>query len=158
MRAVGWALGGRRFCTASVDATTAPICSTSTPLPRFEDISTANYRIRAHGSGKNGMNAVERTACFQSDFLSRLLDMDIWVKCEFRHRTGSFKERGARNALMRLSPEAKQKGVIAASAGNHALGLSYHGQNLVTQQRRSAEAGCRVAHTEAFVHRVSPSP
>lgn len=73
-------------------------------LPRFEDISTANYRIRTHGL--NGVNAVERTACYRSEFLSSLLDMDLWVKCEYRHATGSFKERGARNALMRLSREA----------------------------------------------------
>ena len=45
-------------------------------------------------------------------------------------RTGSFKERGARNALLRLAPAQKKRGVIAASAGNHALGLAYHGQLL----------------------------
>ena len=42
-------------------------------------------------------------------------------------RTGSFKERGARNALLLLSDDVKRRGVITASAGNHALGLSYHG-------------------------------
>ena len=41
--------------------------------------------------------------------------------------TGSFKERGARNALLALSEEKKAKGVVAASAGNHALALSWHG-------------------------------
>ena len=45
-------------------------------------------------------------------------------------RTGSFKERGARNALLLLNEEQRQRGVIAASAGNHALGLAYHGQLL----------------------------
>jgi threonine dehydratase len=45
-------------------------------------------------------------------------------------RTGSFKERGARNALLLLSPEQKKRGVIAASAGNHASALAYHGQLL----------------------------
>ena len=45
-------------------------------------------------------------------------------------RTGSFKERGARNALVRLPEEQKRKGAITASAGNHALGLSYHGKLL----------------------------
>ena len=38
-----------------------------------------------------------------------------------------FKERGARNALLRLTPEQRQRGVVAASAGNHALGVAYHG-------------------------------
>ena len=79
-------------------------------LPRFEDISTANYRIRSHGKafGKQG-GAVDKTECRYSPWMSDLLGMDIWFKCEFRHRTGSFKERGARNALMKLSPEQKAK-------------------------------------------------
>ena len=51
-------------------------------------------------------------------------------KLEYLQRTGSFKERGARNALLLLSDEQKQRGVIAASAGNHALGVAYHAQLL----------------------------
>ena len=51
----------------------------------------------------------------------------IFCKLELQQRTGSFKERGARNALMLLSPEQKQRGAISASAGNHALGMAYHG-------------------------------
>ena len=56
--------------------------------------------------------------------------MNIFCKLEYLQRTGSFKERGARNALALLSPEKRKRGVIAASAGNHALGLAYHGQLL----------------------------
>ena len=56
--------------------------------------------------------------------------MQVYCKMENLQRTGSFKERGARNALLTLPAEAKERGVIAASAGNHALGLSYHGQLL----------------------------
>src|SRR5690606_1858498 len=44
--------------------------------------------------------------------------------------TGSFKERGARNALLLLEQDKRQRGVISASAGNHALGLAYHGKLL----------------------------
>ena len=44
--------------------------------------------------------------------------------------TGSFKERGARNALLSLSPQQKTVGVVCASAGNHALALAYHGKLL----------------------------
>ncbi len=44
--------------------------------------------------------------------------------------TGSFKERGARNALLQFTPEQRQRGVIAASAGNHALALAFHGREL----------------------------
>jgi threonine dehydratase len=56
--------------------------------------------------------------------------MEVFCKLEYLQRTGSFKERGARNALLLLTPEQKHRGVIAASAGNHALGLACHGQEL----------------------------
>jgi threonine dehydratase len=48
------------------------------------------------------------------------------TQAEYKQFTGSFKERGARNALLQLSEEQRRRGVIAASAGNHALGLAYH--------------------------------
>ncbi len=56
--------------------------------------------------------------------------MQISCKLDNHQRTGSFKERGARNALAQLSPEQKEKGVIAASAGNHAQALAYQGRLL----------------------------
>lgn len=56
--------------------------------------------------------------------------MDIYLKKEFLQFTGSFKERGARNTLLQLSDEQKKVGVISASLGNHAQGLSYHGMKL----------------------------
>src|SRR5207244_4357007 len=56
--------------------------------------------------------------------------MKIFSKLDYLQRTGSFKERGARNALAQLPPEQQKRGVIAASAGNHALGLSYQGKLL----------------------------
>ncbi|MBP9913118.1 MAG: threonine ammonia-lyase, partial [Opitutaceae bacterium] len=62
--------------------------------------------------------------------LSEITGARIVCKLDNFQRTGSFKERGARNALLRLSPTARQRGVVAASAGNHALGLAYHGKLL----------------------------
>lgn len=62
--------------------------------------------------------------------LSRLCRCQIYCKLEHLQMTGSFKERGARNKLLSLNAEEKKRGVIAASAGNHALGLAYHGQLL----------------------------
>jgi threonine dehydratase len=56
--------------------------------------------------------------------------MKIYCKLDNLQRTGSFKERGARNALAQLSDEQKKKGVIAASAGNHAQALAYQGRLL----------------------------
>ena len=56
--------------------------------------------------------------------------MEIFCKLDNLQRTGSFKERGARNALAQLSPEQQKRGVIAASAGNHAQALAYQGKLL----------------------------
>ncbi|MDX1950836.1 MAG: threonine ammonia-lyase [Verrucomicrobiota bacterium] len=75
-------------------------------------------------------DAILRTPCPPSPALSDLTGSSIFCKLEYLQRTGSFKERGARNALLLLSPEQRLTGVIAASAGNHALGLSWHGRSL----------------------------
>ena len=56
--------------------------------------------------------------------------MEIIAKHDYLQATGSFKERGARNALAQLSAAQRTRGVIAASAGNHALGLAFHGREL----------------------------
>jgi len=87
----------------------------------LSEIMTARLRL-------NG--AIIRTPCVESSALSDLTGMRIFCKQEHLQRTGSFKERGARNALAQLTPEQAKRGVIAASAGNHALGLSWHGQSL----------------------------
>jgi threonine dehydratase len=87
----------------------------------FADITAARERIRSH---------VLESPCPESAALSAATDMRVFCKLEHLQRTGSFKERGARNALMTLPPEQRARGVIAASAGNHALGLAYHAQLL----------------------------
>jgi len=68
--------------------------------------------------------------CVPSMTLSALSRCSVYGKLDFLQQTGSFKERGACNALLQLSPEQRRRGVIAASAGNHALGLAYHGKLL----------------------------
>lgn len=62
--------------------------------------------------------------------MSQLLGVQLYFKKEYELRTGSFKERGARNAMLKLTDDEKKLGVIAASAGNHALALAYHGSLL----------------------------
>ena len=74
--------------------------------------------------------AIVRTPCVPSAALSELTGVEMVCKQEHLQRTGSFKERGARNALAQLAPDVARRGVIAASAGNHALGLSWHGRQL----------------------------
>ena len=71
--------------------------------------------------------AIERTPCHRSAGLGELCGCEVYAKLEYLQPTGSFKERGARNALELLPPEARRGGVIAASAGNHAQALARHG-------------------------------
>src|SRR5438105_3976431 len=75
-------------------------------------------------------DAIYRSPCPYSLILSRLCECEIYCKFEHLQMTGSFKERGARNKLLQLNDEEKRCGVVAASAGNHALALAYHGQLL----------------------------
>jgi threonine dehydratase len=73
---------------------------------------------------------IYESPCVESIPLSQLTGAHIYCKLDYLQRTGSFKERGARNALLLLSDEARRRGVIAASAGNHAQGVAYHGSLL----------------------------
>ncbi len=73
---------------------------------------------------------VLRTPCVPSPHLSELCGADVWCKLDYQLPTGSFKERGARNALLQLNAIQRERGVVAASAGNHALALAYHGRDL----------------------------
>ncbi|MDY7097423.1 MAG: threonine ammonia-lyase [Pseudomonadota bacterium] len=74
--------------------------------------------------------AVVRTPMMHSITLSEITGAEIWLKFENLQFTAAYKERGALNALLHLTEEQRQRGVIAASAGNHSQGLSYHGTRL----------------------------
>ncbi len=87
----------------------------------IEDIDAAAERIA---------DGIYRSPCPPSIPLSELTGCEVFCKLDLLQRTGSFKERGARNALLLLNESQKNSGVIAASAGNHALGLAYHGKLL----------------------------
>jgi threonine dehydratase len=73
---------------------------------------------------------VVRTDIDHSRTLSKICGCDVWLKFENLQFTAAYKERGALNALLQLTEEQRARGVIAASAGNHAQGLSYHGSRL----------------------------
>jgi len=62
--------------------------------------------------------------------LSEILGCELWLKFENLNFTASFKERGALNKLLQLTPQERERGVIAVSAGNHALGLAYHARRV----------------------------
>lgn len=94
---------------------------TAASLLTLDDVRAAAARIKG---------AVVRTDCDHSQTLSDITGAQVWLKFENLQFTAAYKERGALNALLHLNEEQRQRGVIAASAGNHAQGLSYHGTRL----------------------------
>ena len=84
--------------------------------PTLSDIYAAKIRIAPY---------LWRTPLFTSGTLSRLTGTNLRLKAENLQRTGSFKTRGAINAVLQLSTEARAKGVITFSAGNHGQALAY---------------------------------
>ena len=81
------------------------------------DVLAARERVRGQ---------VYLTPCGRSEVLSKLTGQNVFLKLENLQMTGSFKERGALNRLSLLTPAEAARGVVAASAGNHAQGVAYH--------------------------------
>src|SRR5256714_2057266 len=81
------------------------------------DIQAALGRIR---------ESIRVSSCTHSEAFSKFTGSSIFLKLDNQQRTGAFKERGALNKLLMLSQEERARGVIAASAGNHAQGVAYH--------------------------------
>src|SRR5690348_13719801 len=84
-------------------------------------IETARLRLR---------DAIVETPCAYSQTLSELSNARCFVKLENLQMTGSFKERGAANLLLQLTPKERARGVAAASAGNHGLAVAFHAARL----------------------------
>lgn len=96
--------------------------TTATTLPvSIDDVRAAHARIR---------DSIVRTPTFISKTLSDLTGATVYLKFENLQFTAAYKERGALNTLLQLDEAARAKGVIAASAGNHAQGLAYHANRL----------------------------
>ena len=89
--------------------------------PTIDDIRAAEERIRG---------AVIKTPMLVSRTLSEIIGAEVWLKFENLQFTAAYKERGALNKLLQLSPEERSRGVIAASAGNHAQAVAYHAKRL----------------------------
>jgi threonine dehydratase len=83
----------------------------------LDDIVAARERVRS---------SIYYSPCPHSLMLSGLTGQQIYLKLENLQMTGSFKERGALNRIALLTPEQAARGVVAASAGNHAQGVAYH--------------------------------
>ena len=84
---------------------------------QLSDIQAALGRIRPD---------IRVSPCPRSETFSALTGNSIFLKLDNQQRTGAFKERGALNKLLTMSPDERARGVIAASAGNHAQGVAYH--------------------------------
>ena len=89
--------------------------------PTIDDIRAAAKRIDG---------SVVRTPMLVSRTLSELIGAEVWLKFENLQFTAAYKERGALNKLLQLSDDERKRGVIAASAGNHAQAVAYHARRL----------------------------
>jgi threonine dehydratase len=90
-------------------------------LVTIQDVEAARARVREH---------VYLSPCARSETLSRATGCDAYLKLENLQMTGAYKERGALNKLLTLSPAERARGLIGASAGNHAQALAYHAGRL----------------------------
>jgi threonine dehydratase len=110
----------------------------------FDAIVDAAGRLKGH---------IERTPCRHSRTLSEITGAEVWVKFENLQFTAAYKERGALNMLLTLGENARKRGVIAASAGNHSQGLAYHAARLgvpVTIVMPRTTPFMKVRQTRAF--------
>jgi threonine dehydratase len=95
-------------------------------LPAPTEVIAAAHRLRG---------VVARTRLVRSKPLSELAGADVFLKCENEQVTGSFKLRGAYNALATLPSAARARGIVASSAGNHGLGIAHAARLLGVRAR-----------------------
>lgn len=109
-----------------------------------QDVLDARERIRDN---------IFVSPCHHSQLLSEQLQCDVFLKLDNMQATGSFKERGAANKLQLLSEDERNSGVIAASAGNHAQAVAYHGSRMGIRSKIVMPEGTplvKVARTKRF--------
>jgi len=87
----------------------------------FVDVEEARERIKDH---------IYLSPFPYSETISRMTGYRVFFKLDNLQMTGSFKERGALNRLLLLTPEEAKRGVVAASAGNHGMAVAFHSQRL----------------------------
>jgi threo-3-hydroxy-L-aspartate ammonia-lyase len=97
-------------------------------MTQEETFAVTNQDIESAAERLAGI--AHRTPVLTSRTIDQRTDCKVYFKCENFQRTGSFKFRGAYNALAQLSPEQKEKGVITYSSGNHAQAIALSGQLL----------------------------
>jgi threonine dehydratase len=100
------------------------IMTTAFAGPTLADFNAARDVVSA---------VAQETPIEESRFLSRILGVDVVLKCENLQRTGAYKVRGAYNRMSKLSDDERARGVVAASAGNHAQGVALAAHELGIQ-------------------------
>ena len=116
--------------------------------PTIDDIRAAAKRIEG---------SVVSTPMLKSRTLSGIIGAEVWLKFENLQFTAAYKERGALNKLLQLTDEERSRGVITASAGNHAQAVAYHAKRLgipATIIMPSATPTVKVSQTEGHGARV----
>lgn len=93
--------------------------------PTYDDVVRASSVGRRGAGGGGAGDDIRRTDLVHSPMFSRMTGSDVYLKAEYRQKTGSFKIRGAYYKVRSLSGEERRNGVVAASAGNHAQGVAY---------------------------------
>jgi threonine dehydratase len=98
-----------------------------------------------------------KTPVMESHWLSELTGQPVWFKCENLQRTGAYKLRGAYNLMSQLSPAEKARGVVAASAGNHAQGVALAAKVLGVKATIFMPVGASLPKYDCLLY-TSPSP
>jgi threonine dehydratase len=108
---------------------TTPAARASVGAPGHRDVTLS----RVQDAFSRIRDAISVSPCSQSHALTRITGCPVFLKLENLQRTGAFKERGAVNKLLLLGPEERNRGLITASAGNHAQAVAYHAGRLGIQ-------------------------
>ena len=111
-------------------------------LPTPAEVLAAAHRLR---------RVIVRTPLLRSAALSEIAGADVYFKCENLQRTGSFKLRGAYNALATLPADVRARGVVASSAGNHGLGIAHSARLLGMRARVFIPASAPVVKRDGIV-------
>jgi threonine dehydratase len=143
---------------AAAGIMTAAIRETAVPAPPTEPRRPATPPApfglaEVEAAARRIAGAVGRTPFLESRTLGAILDCRLFLKFENLQFTASFKERGALNRLLALTPAERARGVVAMSAGNHAQGVAYHAQRLGIPATIVMPRGTpfvKVQHTETF--------
>lgn len=117
----------------------------------LDDVRAARARIR---------DGIVETTCAPAPLFEDVAPGTLWFKFENHQRTGSFKDRGSLNKLLQLDDAQRRRGVVAASAGNHAQALAWHGGRLgipVTVVMPEPAPLIKVANTRGLGARVIQS-